>query len=111
MKKRYAISKPKALYKRPKRPAARSNPSAKLAFNKQGGVQPQTTFEAIRAKAADLGTLPRGMCGTRCDFCQHYTKKSSHTGYCKHFLVQQMVSDRQCCIYFSCRNWLRVKVV
>ncbi len=104
---RYTITRSKKRYAKRKARVTKSNPNAKPVFNKQGGIVPASTFDLVKARAADLGTLPNGMCGTRCDLCSHYVKKTAHTGWCKHTLVTQLVSDRQCCIYWTNKNWLR----
>ncbi len=107
-KRRYSIARPKARFKR-KPAAARCNPDAKVVLNKQGGIVPASTFDLVKARTADLGTLPKGLCGTRCDSRKFYVKKSPHTGWCKHALVMQLVSDRQCCIHWDRAGWLRPK--
>lgn len=108
---RYRLARPKLRYQRAKRrPAARHNPDAKPVFNKQGGVYPTTTFELVRAKLVDLGTLPKNITGTNCGNCKHFKHGDGKIGYCKHPLIQQAVTARMCCAAWRPHGgWLRAK--
>lgn len=89
-----------------KRRCTRSNPG-KPVFDKQGGVYPQTTFQLIRAKVADLGTLPNNLCGTSCGSCRYFVDGGDKVGYCKHPLLQLPVTHRQCCAFWDRSGFLR----
>lgn len=103
MKPQYGMKKKKASRRK-------SNPG-KSVLNKQGGVYPTTTFELVRAKVADLGTLPANISGTNCGNCLHFRKNNGKIGYCRHNLVSQAVTARQCCIYWRAPGWLTAKKV
>lgn len=82
----------------------RKNPQPVL--NKQGGVYPTTSFELVRAKLVDLGTLPKSLCGTSCGNCIWMRGKDKKIGYCAHKLVSQAVTSRQCCALWRGKGWL-----
>ena len=101
MKRRYAMKRRK---KTPKR-----NPETPT-LNKQGGVNPTTTFELMRAKVVDLGTLPKRIAGTNCANCLHFRKGNGKIGYCAHNLVDQAVTARQCCALWRAPGWLTARM-
>ncbi len=87
-----------------------------MNFDRNGGVIPPTKSDLQRAKNVDLVTLPKDMCGTRCDLCKFYDEMKDANlpvgvGWCIHESVDQLVSDRQCCALFDCsgiiRSWLK----
>ncbi len=97
-KRRYAMfaKKKRKPVRSPKRPV----------LNKQGGTQPRTSFELVRARAVDLVTLPTSISGTNCSNCLHFKN-----GFCKHKLVQMPVTKRQCCALWNAPHTLRATKV
>ena len=84
--------------------------SDELKLNSQGGVIPPDNAAKLRARRADLGTLPNTITGTNCKLCEYYSPEDSRglIGMCTHKAVLQPVTYRQCCIYFDCKGWKRV---
>ncbi len=86
-----------------------------LKFDKQGGVVPVDSSDMRRAKDADLVTLPRSIDGTNCGNCSLFNwlgvLNGSDVGHCDHHAVNQPVSDRQCCYFWTnsqaIRPWKR----
>lgn len=72
------------------------------AKNRAGGLIPTTEFQLIRARAVDLITLPKGLCGTNCGNCRHFSKN-----YCKHVLIQMPVNARMCCAAWDRKGTIR----
>lgn len=54
------------------------------------------TFDAARAKAADLLQLPSHIEGTNCGNCEHFDK-----GYCNHEKLRMNVDEHWCCYYWD----------
>lgn len=66
--------------------------------------------QALRAKQADLVTLPNNIKGTNCSNCQfvHITDDKAGQGYCRHPKVDQPVTARMCCIYWDAPGTERI---
>ncbi len=75
--------------------------------NKQGGMVPSSKEEMERAKEADLLTLPEKVTGTNCLNCQFVKDVKGSNGYCNHPKVKQLVSNRNCCAYWSASGVIR----
>ena len=88
----------------------------KLKVNDQCGLVPRTKTAARRAAKADLGTLPVGMSGTNCANCEYATRKQVIkeggadviVAFCAHTRVEQYVTHRMCCAFWSAPGFLRV---
>lgn len=90
-----------------KRRRARSNPRG-VVLNRQGGVNPQNLFQLARARVVDLVTLPKHIDGTNCFNCLHArATKNPSVRFCKHPLVQQPVTKRNCCGVWDAKGTLR----
>jgi hypothetical protein len=63
------------------------------------------TFDASRARAVDLISLPATIPGTSCSNCYFYRNEPTITdrsiGYCSHMRVRMNVSPRWCCNEWS----------
>ena len=76
-------------------------------FNRQGGVEIRSHEDLLRAKKADLITLPKDVTGTNCFNCKWIKNKEGKVGYCSHPKVAQDVSERQCCANWDNSKTLR----
>jgi hypothetical protein len=76
-----------------------------LRLNNQGGTIPSNETDKQRAEAADLITLPRAIEGTNCFNCEYIRPLKGAgargVGDCVHPDVAQMVTFRQCCIFWN----------
>lgn len=88
--------------------------SEELRFDQNGGVLPNTRSEAERAKHADLITFPKGITGVTCANCSYRVpledvlgQKIKGAGYCQHPEVDQPVTPKMCCNYWSLPGTLR----
>ena len=80
-----------------------------MNFNKQQGIIPETEEDRIKARNADLLTLPSNITGTNCGNCQFYQKTDFNgVGICKHPKVKQPVSVRMCCSFWYQNGSIRV---
>lgn len=77
-----------------------------MSLNRNGGVVTETRSDLLRAKKADLITLPKRIEGTNCGNCVFFSegdiiKKTVQSdiqlGQCNHPAIAQAVSDRMCC--------------
>jgi len=85
-----------------------------MNIDRNSGVIPKDKETLIRAKNADLITLPPDISGTRCNNCMYFRPAHSKTiGWCEHNDVKQDVSNRQCCALWDSsgviRPWLKKK--
>lgn len=69
--------------------------------NAEGGFDPTTTEQVKVFKNADLITLP--VIGTNCANCMFVkvTDEKAGIGYCMHKNVQEWVTSKMCCKYWS----------
>lgn len=62
-------------------------------------------FDANRARAADLISLPPGLPGTSCESCQFfqpdYQSTNRNIGFCAHHALRMNVSRRWCCYFWK----------
>ena len=62
-------------------------------------------WDAQRARAVDLISLPPGLCGTSCGSCRYFQfepkSPDRNIGYCAHHLVRMNVDAHFCCYYWA----------
>jgi hypothetical protein len=75
-------------------------PSKPLEKNKLGGFDPETKEQVNIFKHVDLITLPKEVEGTNCSNCR-FVRKQNNLGFCTHKEIQQWVTPRMCCAYWS----------
>lgn len=81
--------------------------------DKFGGILPETRDESVRARNADLITLPFDVKGTNCGNCMYFKKSAAtsaiEAGFCSNPRVDQIVSSRMCCAVWDSpkafRSW------
>lgn len=82
-----------------------------MQINDHGGVLPQTESEAMRARNADLISLPPQVVGTNCGNCMYVRSttrfKGIAIGMCIHPRVNQPVSSRMCCALWDAEGVIR----
>lgn len=68
-------------------------------MNKNGGINPQSQEDLIKAKEVDLITLPKDIKGTNCFNCKFnkIVDTENRIGYCTNPKVKQLVNERMCC--------------
>jgi len=77
-----------------------------MNLNAAGGTVPTNEEEALRAEDSDLITLPVSIVGTNCANCKFIGEVQSRAGnvkaaFCNHPQVEQMVTNRMCCIFWD----------
>jgi hypothetical protein len=76
-------------------------PKKPLETNNQGGFDAQNKEQTKRHKHADLITLPENVKGTNCGNCSFMILQGEKVGFCKHPEIQDWVTTRMCCAYWT----------
>jgi hypothetical protein len=70
--------------------------------NDLDGINDMNKDALLRAKNADLITLPKDINGTNCSNCNWISKyKKTYGAMCNHPKVKQYVNSRMCCALWS----------
>jgi len=75
-------------------------------FNQNGGIDSDRD-EWIKARNADLITLPQDVQGTNCGNCQYFRHMANMSGQCTHPKLGVLVNNRMCCSFWDNSGALR----